>query len=195
MHSLCKNLWKFRHNVYLLARLEPSPKISPRFAVGRLNAFSSSFKWPPAYCIKQFYINLPTIFLSFRILQLILKLTENVNDVIVNKKFHLCKKNCYKLHDNMILHACKTHIHTRLTAFCPALPGWAHTRKVKPIWILLKQETVSGSGISWAICKSAPRSRQVTILGSHHSVFYKLDALPATQPTVSKHWRQSTIRM
>ena len=29
------------------------------------------------------------------------------------------------------------------------------TRKVKPIWILLKQETVSGSGISWAICKSA----------------------------------------
>jgi len=29
-----------------------------------------------------------------------------------------------------------------------------------PAWILLKQETVSGSGISWAICKSAPRSRQ-----------------------------------
>ena len=26
------------------------------------------------------------------------------------------------------------------------LPGWAGTRKVKPIWILLKQETVSGSG-------------------------------------------------
>jgi len=33
---------------------------------------------------------------------------------------------------------------------------------VKPIWILLKQETVSGSGISSAICKSAPRSRQIT---------------------------------
>ena len=28
--------------------------------------------------------------------------------------------------------------------------------------ILLKQETVSGSGISWDICKSAPHSRQVT---------------------------------
>jgi len=25
---------------------------------------------------------------------------------------------------------------------------------VKPIWILLKQETVSGSGISWAICNA-----------------------------------------
>jgi len=28
----------------------------------------------------------------------------------------------------------------------------SRTRKVKPIWILLKQETVSGSGISWTIC-------------------------------------------
>ena len=27
----------------------------------------------------------------------------------------------------------------------------------------MEQETVSGSGISWAICKSAPRSRQITI--------------------------------
>jgi len=33
-------------------------------------------------------------------------------------------------------------------------------QKGKPIWILLKQETVSGIGISWAVCKSAPRSRQ-----------------------------------
>jgi len=30
----------------------------------------------------------------------------------------------------------------------PGLPGSAGTRKVKPIWILLKQETASGSGIS-----------------------------------------------
>jgi len=37
------------------------------------------------------------------------------------------------------------------------------SEKVKPIWILLKQETVSGSGISWAICKSAPHSRQITM--------------------------------
>jgi len=54
-----------------------------------------------------------------------------------------------------------THTHTCLTALCPELPGWAGTRKVKPVWILLKQETVSGSGISWAICKCAPRSRQI----------------------------------
>ena len=49
-------------------------------------------------------------------------------------------------------HACK-HTHTRLTALFPGLPWKAGTRKVKPIWILLKQETVSGSGISWAIYK------------------------------------------
>ena len=79
------------------------------------------------------------------------------------------------------------HTHTRLTALCPGQPGWASTRKVKPIWILRKQETVSGSGISWAICKSAPRSRQITVPAPHHSVIYRLDALPTAQPPASKH--------
>ena len=82
-----------------------------------------------------------------------------------------------------------TYTHTRLTALFPGLTRWADTRKVKPIWILLKQETVSGSGISWAICMSAPSSRQTTTPAPHHSVFYRPDALPATQPTASKHWR------
>ena len=77
------------------------------------------------------------------------------------------------------------HTRTHLTALFPGLPGWAGTRKVKPIWILLKQETVSGSGISWAICKSASRSRQPC--GEHPTtqVLYKSDALPAAQPTAS----------
>jgi len=75
------------------------------------------------------------------------------------------------------------HTHTHLTALFPRLPRWAGTRKVKPIWILLKQETVSG--ISWVICKSAPRSRQITTPTPHHSVFYRPDALPAAQPCQS----------
>ena len=79
--------------------------------------------------------------------------------------------------------------HTRLMALCPGLPSWAGTRKEKPIWILLKQETVSGSGIRWAICKSAPRSSQITVPVPHHSVFYRPGALPAAQPTASKHRR------
>jgi len=36
-------------------------------------------------------------------------------------------------------------------------------------------------------CKSAPRSRQITTPVPQHSVFYRPDALPATQPTASKH--------
>ena len=92
-----------------------------------------------------------------------------------------------------ILHAMWAHTHTRihLMALFPGLPGWAGTRKVKPIWILLKKETMSGSGISWDICKSATRSRQITMPAPHHSVFYRPDALPAAQPTASKHWRHA----
>jgi len=44
-------------------------------------------------------------------------------------------------------------------------------------------ETVSGSGISWAICKSAPHPTYTTIPAPHHSVFYRPDALLAAQPT------------
>ena len=117
-----------------------------------------------------------------------------------NFKFFLCLTECLSvlkftvdpLTRNCLtfmccsLHCCWTHTH--LTALFPWLPWWAGTRKVKPIWILLKQETVSGSGISWAICKFAPSSRH-TMPAPHHSVFYRLDALPADQPTASKHWR------
>jgi len=46
---------------------------------------------------------------------------------------------------------------------------------------------VSGGSISWAICKFAPHSRQITMPAPHHSVFYRPDALPAAQPTASKH--------
>ena len=79
------------------------------------------------------------------------------------------------------------HTHARLTALCPGLPGSVGTRKVKPIWISLKQETVSGSSISWAICKSAPRSRQKITPAPHHSVFTgRMPFLPHNQQ------RQST---
>ena len=44
--------------------------------------------------------------------------------------------------------------------------------------------TVSGSGISWAICKSAPRSRQITTPAPHHSVFLQAGC-PSCHPTNS----------
>jgi len=77
-----------------------------------------------------------------------------------------------------------THTHTHLTALFPGLPRWAGTRKVKPIWILPKQETVRSSGISWAKCKSAPRSRQTTMPAPHHSVFLQARC-PSCRPTNS----------
>jgi len=40
--------------------------------------------------------------------------------------------------------------------------------------------------LSWAICKSAPRPRQITMSAPHHSVFYRPDALPDTQSTALK---------
>ena len=106
---------------------------------------------------------------------------------LANSQFICCVEPHTRRHARTHAHI---HIHMYLTALCPGLPGWAGTRKVKLIWILLKQETVSGSGISWVICKSAPHSNQITTPAPHHSVFYRLDALPAAQPTVSKHWRQ-----
>ena len=45
---------------------------------------------------------------------------------------------------------------------------------------------MSGNGISWAICKSAPRSRQITIPAPHYSVFLQAGC-PSCCPTVSKH--------
>jgi len=86
-------------------------------------------------------------------------------------------------------HMAHTHTHTHpFNGPFQGLPGWAGTREVKPIWILLKQETVSGSGISWAICKSASRSRQISMPVPHHSSFFtgRMPFLPANQQ------RQST---
>ena len=73
------------------------------------------------------------------------------------------------------VHICEAwswhYTYTRLTALFLGLPGWVGIRKVNPIWILLEQEIVSGSGISWAMCKSASRSRQITMPVPHNSSF------------------------
>ena len=83
---------------------------------------------------------------------------------------------------------------TRLTALCPGLPGRASTRKVKPTWILVKHEKVSGSGISWAICKSAPRSREITMPAPHHTVFLQVGC-PSCHPTNSVKALKATLAL
>jgi len=64
-------------------------------------------------------------------------------------------------------HKC-TRAHTRLTALFPGLPGWAGTRKVKPIWILLKQETMR-----WHWHQVDSNKTVVTFHSNVHSVAHK----------------------
>ena len=86
-----------------------------------------------------------------------------------------------------------THTHTHTQPFNGPLSG---TTRVSQHQIdktdldFTEQETVSGSGISWAVCKSAPRSRQKPRQHFTTQVFYRPNALPAAQPTASTHWRQ-----
>ena len=46
------------------------------------------------------------------------------------------------------------------------------------------EQTASGSGISWAVCKSAPCYRQTTTPAPHHSVFLQAGC-PSCHPTNS----------
>jgi len=82
---------------------------------------------------------------------------------------------------------------THLMALCPGLRGWAVIRKVKPIWILLKQETVNGSGSSWAICKPAPCPRHITMLAPHHSVC--TDWMPFLQPNQQRQSTEDLVKL
>jgi len=56
------------------------------------------------------------------------------------------------------------------------------TRKVKLIWIYCSKR-VSGSGINWAMCKSALWPRHITMTASHHSKYFtgRMPFLPPNQ--------------
>ena len=81
-----------------------------------------------------------------------------------------------------------THTHTRLTALFPGLPSWASTRKVN-------QSGFYWSKRQWvAVASAGPYASLHLAPNRHHAStpplgFYRPDALPAAQPTVSKHWR------
>jgi len=52
-----------------------------------------------------------------------------------------------------------------------------------------KDNVVGGDNRSYKTCKAPVKSSPST---NQHPVFYRLDALPVTQPAVSKHWRGKT---
>ena len=103
---------------------------------------------------------------------------KTINEIVEGKLYQHCTQNTPMTH---------THTHPFNGPFSRTTRV-SRYQKGKTNLILLKQETVSGSGISWAICKFAPSSRQVTMPAPHHSGFYRPDALPATQSTVG--WQE-----
>jgi len=86
-----------------------------------------------------------------------------------------------------------THTHTHTHSFNGPFSGTTqvsrHQKGKNQSGVLLKQETVSGSGISWAICKSAPRSRQITTPAPHRSLKFFTVRMPFLPPNQQ---RQST---
>jgi len=79
------------------------------------------------------------------------------------------------------------HTHTPFNGPCLSYPGEPVPERLNPIWILLKQETVSGSGISWTIMQVCTSLQTDNHASTPLLSFYRPDALPAAQPTASKH--------
>ena len=78
-------------------------------------------------------------------------------------------------------------------ALLPGLPGWAGTRKAKPIWILLKQEISE-----WQWHRLGHMQVCTLLQADNHAntpplkFFCRPNALPAALETASKHWRHYT---
>jgi len=92
------------------------------------------------------------------------------------------------IQNRLLINSNETHIHTH--AFNGLFSGTTQVSQCQKGKTNLDFTEARDSEWQWrqlGICKSAPRSRQITTPAPHHSVFYTLDALPAAQLTVSKH--------
>jgi len=87
-------------------------------------------------------------------------------------------------HTHARTHA-RTHTHTH--TFNGPLSGTTRVSQYQEGNTNLDFTGARDSEWQWAICKSAPHSRQINTPAPHRSVFYRPDALPAAQPTASKH--------
>jgi len=109
--------------------------------------------------------------------------TSTLNFSTDSRPFLAPNQQCQSTEGIFIILRHHTHTHT----FNGPLSGTTQVSRYQKGKTYLDFTEARDSGISWAISKSAPRSRQITTPAPHHSVFYRLDALPAAQPTASKH--------
>jgi len=87
---------------------------------------------------------------------------------------------------NLVIQQQQQQQQTHLTALCLGLPGWAGTRKTN-----LDFTEARDSEWQWhqlghmQVCTSLQTDNHSST--PPHTVFYRPDALPAAQPTASKH--------
>jgi len=120
----------------------------------------------------------------------LLSVVTHVKHNFVNRVPHP-KRACHLSNENWVSQLSFTYtILLLLQPFMP--PPWtlsgttrvSRYQKGKTNLDLQEQEIVSGSGISWAIFKSAPRPRQITMRAPHHSIFLQAGC-PSCHPTNS----------
>jgi len=90
-------------------------------------------------------------------------------------------------------HSNSKSTHTHLMALCLGLPRWAGTRKEKP-----NLDFTAARYSEWQWHQLGHKLVSTSVKTDNHPntpplSFYRLDALPATQLTASKHWRHSGI--
>ena len=99
------------------------------------------------------------------------------------------KDNNVQEHLQQTVNLTEIHTHTHTHVYGPlsrtTRVSWYQKGKTNPDFTEARDSEWQWHQLG--ICKSAPCSRQITMPAPHHSVFYRPDALPATQPTVSKH--------
>jgi len=151
-------------------------------------------------CLSQtsFTLSCLNVLLSFRIPQSLSMFAE-VKRSKVREMVRIRMSASMGLCVNMIAHFCscsiicgspaslmhpRTHVHMCTYFSWPSglCLDYQSETVPEPNWILLMQETVSGSDISWAVCKSTPRPRQTTMPAPHHSLFTgQMPFLPPNQ--------------
>ena len=102
---------------------------------------------------------------------------------------------CYLPHLPSPLIIIITHPYIRLHPLNGPLSGTSEVSRYQKGKTNLDFTGARDSGWQWhqlghmQVCTSLQTDNHASTPRSHHSVFYGPDALPAAQPTASKHWR------